>query len=362
MTKTASPNTEQPRRIGLSRPQVILLWAVLTLATIPAMAFILTTERTVSQYHTSVFERFARDAIEGGDFDRALSICSGALKTAMNRSDHWGVVFLLRAKAYAGLGKYSEALEELERSVKFWSKAYYYASDEERQEVAELGTEMGFELLESGKIDEALHAFSAAGLGSGEPVEYLYGLQENLSESDREKLWPGAPYLIVEDFENSGAHTFEKWSETQGRVLEMSGIDSNVSYTEGSSNLIELGASKGEGKSRYGLPVYIPLSERPFGIRVWVKEEQPSDIKVMLGYWFELAHVYAVTSDGPIGIVTGDWKRFDIERQFYAEQLANAEKAGYSIAGGFINKVGLDLSPGPGNRYWVDRIILYLPN
>ncbi len=362
MANAPSDNTCGPNPIRLTWKQIFPLWVLLTIGIAVAMAFIVLTEKTVSRYHASVFEKHARAAINSGNFREALGICTGALRTGMKRSDHWGKVFLLRAKAYFGLGDYSSALSELEESAAFWSKAYYYATEKDRTEVADLGTDLGIQFLDAGKVQEALDAFSAAGLGSGKPVEYLYSLEERLDITEKAKLWPEEPYLVVEDFESVDTNTFEQMSDTQGRVLKDNRLDSTVSLLGSSSNLIEVTESKSDGRSRISLPVYIPLPERPFAFRVLVKEERPSEFKVVIGYWFELAHMSATTFDAPVETLDDNWKRFDIRRKFYEERLAYANKMGYVITGGIINKIGLDFSPGQANRYWVDEIHLYLPD
>ncbi len=362
MQEATVTNQERHSHPGPSKNYVVVLWLVCTAAVVPALAVVLIAEREVSQYHTSTFETYAREALDARDFTRVLRICTGALKTGQKRSDHWGKVHLLRAKAHAGLGDFPQALAELEAGARFWTRWYYYASNRDRTEAARLGTELGLKFLDSGKIDDALRAFSAAGLAGGGPVKYLYDLSRTLSPAQKAALWSTEPSLIVEDFEGPDAPVLETLVEEQGRVLRNSRIDAAVSRAAGSSALLEVGSGAGRGRSWYGWPVHIPLSERAFALRVFVREEQPSQANVILCYWFDLAHESAATSDRPTEALAGNWKRFDIERDFHAERLAYANKKGYVITGGVINKIGLDLPEGPANRFWVDRIELYLPD
>ncbi|MBN2311765.1 MAG: hypothetical protein JXR94_22490 [Candidatus Hydrogenedentes bacterium] len=340
---------------------VVALWLALTVALVPALFAVRGAERRVSRYHTGTFERYAREALAAGDFDEALAICTGALETALGRSDHWGTVFVLRAEAYAGLGQADAALAELESCADYWTRSPYYATAAMEDEAAALAAELGAEFAQAQNGRAALRAYSAGALVSGHPVEFLHGLCAGLPEEYQALVWPDEPFVILEDFESAQAPVFAVWAEEQGRELIASGIDPAVSQSGGASAMFEVSASTAEGRSWYRLPVHIPLSERPFALRVWVKEREPSDVQVALAYWFESARTSAGTHHAPTAALDAGWKRFDIERDFCAERLAYANHVGYSAAGGVINIVGLALAPGPANRYWVDRIDLYVP-
>lgn len=353
---------EEPSRpAGLSGRQVALLWVVLTLALAPGIMLIRALALEVTQYQPASFESYARESLAKGDYDRVIELCTGALKTGVNRSDHWGKVYALRAQAYAGMNNLPKALSELESCAAFWTKKYYYATDEARSEIAEFGTALGRRFLDAGNVDDALRAFSAAGVGSGKPAEYLEQLTGKLSAEQKTRLWPETPFLMVQDFRGETAGVFEKLVEEQGRRLQSNRIDSSVSRTGKSSALLEVSESTEGGRSWYGAVAYLPVSEKPFALRVYVREQTPTESKVLLTYWFDSARKSADTVNTATETLADGWKRFDIRRDFYKEQLAEANGKGYSITDGIINNIGLSLAPGPANRFWVDRVELYLP-
>lgn len=345
----------------LRRKNVVALWLVLTIALIPAFLFIRAAAQEITQYHVNVFEKYARAAIAKGNYARAIELCTGTLKSSANRSDHWGKAYSLRAQAYAGEGNYRDALSELEAAAAFWVSRYYYASDDDRAELAHLGTDLGQKLLASENYEDALRAFSAAGLGSGQPVDYLYDLTKSIEPGQASKLWQNGPCLVVRYFKEGGGNLFRGLVEEQGRSVARSDIDPKGSLATGPSAYLELNPGNKEGRSLYGIDAYLPLSEKPFALRVFLKESPSNETKVALSYWFEAARKSAMTVDTATVSLPDGWRQFDITRNFYAERLTEANRDGYVITDGVINKISLDVPPGPACRFWVDRIELYLP-
>jgi len=350
------------RHPGLSWKHLLALWAVLTAAIIPAMLFIIAVEREVSQYSTLTFETYARQALGAADFARAIRICTGALKVGISRSDYWGKAYMLRAQAYACAGKTSEALSDLQTCARCWVRSYYFASEAERNEAAIFGTALGRALLESGDAAAARGAISAAGVASGRPVEYLYEQRAALSEAQRHALWSQAPYIVLEDFEGANPPLIEKAAEEQGRELVASHIEEVASPEPGRCAAFELSAATKPGKSWYGIPLYVPLSERPFAIRAAVKCEPAVEAGVVLAYWFEQAHKSASTSDAPSSDLGDGWKLYDIRRDFFAERAAYAKQVGYDPTGGIISRLSVGLEQGPAVRCWVSQIEIYISN
>lgn len=353
-----SEHTTEKVKTGLSRWQTLLLVLGLTFALYPGIKLIRLLALEVTQYQVSTFESYAREALGKGDYHRVIEICTGALKAGVNRGDHWGKVHLLRAEAYGGLNNGPKALEELERAVSFWTQKYYYATDENREETARFGTELGRAFLDAGLVVEALRSFSAAGMGSGKPAEYLEQLTSDLDPTRRAKLWPGGPFLLVRVFMSAKDDSLKKVVEEQGRKLEESRIDSVTSRAGVPTAMLAVSESVHAGRSWFGLPVYLPITGKPFVLRVYAKEQTPSELGVFLSYWFEGARKSASTVDTQAVTGSGGWKCFDIRRDFHAERLAEGDQQGYSVAGGFINTIGLSLPEGPSNRIWVDRIEL----
>jgi hypothetical protein len=362
---TDSLQTELPEAAapapGLKKRWVALLWLALTAAVIPFILFIRGAALEVSQYQVSTFEGYARKAIEERNYARALELCTGAYKSGVNRSDHWGKIYALRTQAYLGLGELDKALGELEAGAQFWTRRYYYATDPERAEAAHTGSELANKLLAADRAPEALRAFSAAGIASGRPVEFLYDLNAKLDPAQKTKLWPAEPYLVVQRPAIGKDDLLETVIEEQGRTVKALNVDTTVTQAGVPSSSIALSESGKPGRSCYGVSAYLPLTDKPFALRVFVKEEQTADTAIMLGYWFDSARKSAATFDRASSLSPEGWKIFDIRRNFYAERLAEANEKSYLIAGGFINKIALDVPQGAANRFWVGRIELYLP-
>jgi hypothetical protein len=347
--------------LELRRLHKLVLWLVLTLALVPGFLLIRAMSLEVSQYHVSTFEAYTREALAAGNYTRALGFCSGAMRSGVYRSDHWGKVYALEAQAYAGMGQTENALAKLEDSVDFWTKRYYYATDPEREELSEFATGLGRRLLQAGDAGGAMRAFSAAGLGGLKPVEYLYALNESLSPDERALLWgEDRPRLMVNDFSHPENDVLQAHLEEQGRMVQDSRIEPAVSLTGSSSAYLELSPATGQGRSWYGVDLYLPISDRPFALRAYVREEPRGDVRIQLGYWFELARKSATTTDTATHNLSDGWRRYDIERDFYTERLAESG-GNYFIDDGIINKFSLVLQPGPAQQIWVDRIELYLP-
>jgi tetratricopeptide (TPR) repeat protein len=344
-----------------SRKWMLILVLGLTAALVPAFLFIRAAALEVTQYHPAVFEGYARQALASKNYGRALELCTGALKSGVNRSDHWGTVYALRAQAYAGMGNYRDALDELEAAAAFWTQRYYYATDEGRAELAALGTDLGLRLVDAENYADAVRAFSAAGIGGGRPVEYLHDLAGKLEAAVQSKLWPDGPLLIIQDFHGPTDNLFRVLAEDQGRTLADSRIDPQKSPSGGPCALVELSESSKEGRSLYGIDAYLPLSEKPFALRVHLRTEPLVELQVALSYWFEAAHRSALTSDPATVSLPDGSRRFEISRDFHNERLAEADRDGYLVTDGVINKISLEPSPGPACRIWVDRIELYLP-
>ncbi|HEX73236.1 MAG TPA: hypothetical protein ENN65_07975 [Candidatus Hydrogenedentes bacterium] len=353
-----------PRPPLLSAWQKIVLWLVCSLALIPGFHFIRLASLEVSQYQVSTFESYAREAIADGRHQRAIEFCTGALKSGINRSDHHGKVFALRAQAYAGMNRLPQALAELEAAAAFWTRRYFYATEEDREESAQFGKTLARRFLDADDAGSALRAFSAAGMISGHPVEFLYAMRETLSPADQARVWgaEGPPRIFVNDFRNPDAARLEQVVEEQGRTLVSAGQDPIERRQGAAAVMLELGAAQNEGRSWYSMDTYLPLSQKPFALRLHIKQEPPIGAAVVLGYWFESARQSATTLHQDALEEKEGWKQYIIERDFHNERLAEANEKGYSVADGFINKIGISLPPGPAMRIWVSGVELYVPD
>jgi len=380
------PNAKQ-EPISTNTPLPVLkwkhiagIWLACVLAVIAVMVFMISVEREVSQYSRLTFEQSARAALKAGEYSRAARICNGALRTGLGRSDYLGLALLLRAEALTGEEQSIPALDSLLSASRMWSKYYYYASAEQRQEAMEFGVGLGLRFLQVGDVNRARQAVSAAGICSGKPAGFLYEEGSRLERVVTRVLWPEGPCIALVEFkdlegpryapwtrniaEDLRGPSFTPWAEEQGRTLLITGIDATGGRNGGPCSTFEVSDSTKSGRSYYGIPVYIPLSERPFGIRVRFREKAPCAARVAIDYWFELARKAAVTySEEKDAKDVGDgWRQFDILRDFYAERKASAEKDGYDATGGVILRIGITLEPGPANQIWVDKIELFVPD
>ncbi len=366
MTSTTHDATPAPEdaapQAPLGRVGLVVLAVVLTLAILPGMGFARLIAREVSQYHASTYEVYAREALSAGKPAEALKICTGALKSSLGRSDHWGTAYLLRAKAYDALGDVPKLLEELNAAATFWGNKYYFASEDDRAEIKAFASEIGDKLLAAGQRDQALLAYSAAGSGGGEIIPYLYDLVERLDLAQRQTLWPeGPPYLIARRFADAQFDAPVKVIDEQGRTLDVAGIDPTAVRNGLPSSLLSVTTGTAAGRSWYGIPVYVQLAERPFGVRVIARSEQDLPFGVDLGFWFETAQRSANVGEAAYETDALGWRVYTLQRSFYQEQLDQADEGGYLVSDGIVNRIILNLPQGPADRYWVNAVEVFLP-
>jgi len=362
MSAAEQADSGQSERYPLAGLRLVALWLLVTLALLPAMKFLIATEHEVSSYHTFTFESHVRDALTHGQYDHAVRIATGALRTGLERSDHWGLAHLLRAEAHAAAERLPEALADLRAAAQCWTSEYYYPSPEQRREAEDFGTKLGIRLLESGHVDAARQAISAAGVSSGRPVEYLHEQWQSMPKEQRNGLWPDGPFLSLALFEGARRVTVEPWVEGCGRQLIEAGVDPTASRSGGSCAVFEVGQPAQDGRSWYTLPLYIPLSAKPFGLRLAIKGRQASEVAVLVGHWFDLARKSAVTFDSESTELGDGWRLYDIRRDFHAERAAQAAQEGYDPVGGLITRIGLDIRATSANRYWIDDVEMYIPD
>jgi len=296
----------------------------------------------------------------------------GKLQGNMLRTSHWATVKPVEvslkldgnkiAMALLKRANITGALVDLQALGTFWYNSPWYATDEGRAQLKELGMRQGLKLLDGGDSKGALSALSAVARGSGHPVEFLYDLRDRLSDAQRAGLWPdGTPYLTIEDFSSPTFKGLEKWGEGQSREMVKNEIVSGVSPSGGRCAYAEMSEAKQDGQSCYAVPVHISLCEKPFAIRICVKQEPPADIKIQLGYAFPVAKKWTGTMDGPSKVLDNGWTLLDIRRDFYKERSDYAKTQGYEITGGEIFKIGLVLSKGPSLKCWIDAIEVCIP-
>ncbi|MBN2308030.1 MAG: hypothetical protein JXR94_03615, partial [Candidatus Hydrogenedentes bacterium] len=192
----------------------------------------------------------------------------------------------VRAASLLMRAKTTCEIYDLRAVTDLWYTAPWYASAEARAELDEFGTAQGLALLDADGAPASLEVFSAVGRGMGDVVGYLHDLHERLDAAVAARLWPGEPCLILEDFTGAEPPQFAKWAEQQGRELIASGLDDKATATGGRSAFFEVSASSQEGASAYGVAVNIPLSPKPFALRVRYKEKVASEPALRLNYYF----------------------------------------------------------------------------
>ena len=347
--------------VRLAWKYVVGIWALLILLLLPVLAFVILAEREVSQYSTLTFESHVRKAIEERAFSRAVRICTGALKTGISRSDYWGKAYLLRAEAHAGEELTAKVLDDLETAARLWSRSPYNATEEDFKEITRFGTDFGLRLLDAGDMAGARRAISAAAMGSGYPVEYLHEQAAALPAPVKQALWPEGPCITIEGYGGEVPPQFTARANDQERKLLSTRIDESAGRDGGACAFLDLGPASTSGDSTFAIPVSIPVSEKPFALRLTLKEEPSASTKVMLVYWFDLARKSAATTDSASTDLGGGWKSFEIKRNFHEERVALAKREGYDPAGGVISSIGLSFAQGPAMKCWIGKIELFIP-
>ncbi len=336
------------------------IFVLMTLALLPVMAFLILTEREVSQYSTLTFESHVRKALDERASGRAVRICTGALRIGISRSDYWGKAYLLRAKAHAGEQNSGKALDDLETSARLWTEAPYNATEDDHAEIAAFGTKFARQLLDAGNAAGARRAISAAGMGSGNPVEYLHQQWAAWPAATRQALWPEGPCITAEGYGGADLPEFKPASDDQPRKLIGTRVEPSAGREGTPCAFLDLAAGS-TGESVYTIAANIPLSEKPFALRVAVKQDPPGPAKVFLSYWFDSARRSAATTDTTSIDLGNGWNLFEIKRNFFEERTAFAKKEGYDPVGGVISRIGLSFPQGPAMRCWVDKIELFIP-
>ncbi len=351
---------EEPGVSVLPVKYVAAIVVLVSLAMLPFIFFLIHAEGEVSEFSTLLFKSRAEKAIESGSFDRAIRICTGALRVGISRSDYWGTAYFVRAKAHAGKKDFGKALDDIETAARLWSRAPYNASEQDRDEISAFGVEFCKEFVDGGDIAGALRAISAAAMGSCNPVDFLHRQSAGLPEQYRNALWPDGPFIVVEGYGGEQPPEFSSLTENSGRKLIASRIDSSGGREGRRCAVLELAAGSG-GESICNFPVSIPLSDKPFAFRVAVKPEPECAAKLFVGYWFDYARKSDATNDGTVRDLGDGWRLIELKRDFFTERTAAAKKGGYDASGGVINRIGLSLPPGDALRCIVDRVELSIP-
>lgn len=353
-SNTANP-AEKPMFPPINQALLVVSMAIVALL---AVAGIRTLALRVTQYQVSVYEDYVRDALAKGDFTRAVEITTGAIKSSVNRSDHWGRAWLLRAVAELKLNQPEEALADLERSGAFFHERYYFAEEQDNAELAATGTELGKRFLQEGKTQEARRALSMAATGSGQPVEYLKRLNESMNEESRAKLWPeGTPSITLRSFRGNPEAKMEEVVEQQGRKLVFTGVDPAA----GESLALEVAPATQDGRSVYACDTWMPLTESPFSLRLVARSDGGSMPGAFVGLWFDSARQSAHVNAAEWTEGTDGWLTCTLPLNFLDGVKQQGKERGFSPHDGIINRVGFEFNRDSANKVWLERVELLLP-
>ena len=257
------------------------------------------------------------------------------------------------AEAPADFGK-------LRDSAAAYRSAPWSAPDTYRARIKETGVAVARKMLADGDAGLALRAVSLAGMASGDPVAYLNELANSLSAPDRAALWPGAPYLVAEGFEDHAKAPALMVNE-QRRDLVAAHVSEAAALTGGHGALIDIGPARAAGRCWFRIPLHAVLPEEPFLLAVHVKEQTPSETHIVVRQHFpevprsrEQRYDAAVPVDGAAG-----WKRFEIPVDFPNEREAISHEFGRDCGAGRLSEIILAVE-GPANTFFLDTVEIRL--
>lgn len=256
----------------------------------------------------------------------------------------------------------SKAVADLGATASFWRNWPQYATDLGRLTLTELARKRGIELLKSQDPDLALRTFAIAAQGSGDPVGFLYRLRDELGENQRAALWPNECRLPLESFEYIQYKPFYPWRSSEGRSVEHNEVVTNLGVDGTASAYLSVSDPVHEGASWYTLSVGIPVTERPFGLRFWVRPASPSATTgLALAYLPELSRQMNLRMDLRLVEDDSGWHRVDLGQDIAAAAVEGARKmSGRDLSQVRISYIGLNVQ-GPANEFQLDRIEVYLP-
>nr|AUN36978.1 hypothetical protein [uncultured bacterium] len=354
------PEADAAPPIRFPRWGFVVGWVVCIAALLPLFYAASWAGSEVGKFQLTTYEAATRNALKEKDFASALEYCDGAIKAGHNHSEHWGRVHTLRSYAYVGMGKVNLAADELIQAGDFFMRRYYYSEQQDRREVPRAAQVLGNLLLQKGDSARALAVLSAGAMASGDPVAFLSDLAANLGPEHKSLLWQGGePYLFLTPFIDAVEDGPKLIVNEQDRAADAP-VLTNAAVLSERKISIDLAASPKEGNCWLGLPAYIGLSKKPFGIRMRIKSSTPPP-SLYLSFWFESPQKSATTTQ-PAGATDADgWTEYDVQREFYKERNEEATANGYSCEGGIINQIGVSVPAGEATQITFQPAQLYLP-
>ncbi len=248
------------------------------------------------------------------------------------------------------------------------------------QEIDAVAYDLALTLVRSGERETARNLISACAVASGDPIAYLRHTLNRMPDEDIARLWREDPYAVLVDFgEDDTLFQIRKMTDFQNRESLRWTNDPDESLRGAASVRIAAGEPNRDGALMLGWrDPLMRLSPGAAGLRVYAKAEHPDPVQVAVlgsgafGNGREFASVFRI----PLPDHRGDgWLCFDTEA--VSDDLFSAVINGYGAsepwsmqhlqqgavtqARASLRLIGLDIPPNGANRYWLDRVELYIP-
>lgn len=334
---------------------ILAAWLLCTAIILPVMVVLTKVEKDVAEFYPSTFKIRAGEALKNGEYSTAETLCSGALATVLYSDRDTGQALILRAKARVGLNNLPRALSDLEQCASIWSRQPWLLAESDRSEIEATAIDLATKLIRRGRKDDALRALSAAGRGTGDYVEYLYALTDTLDAEMQNAIWPSRPSLYVEDFESREPRALESPGALESRT------DDTTARSGARSGHIRFSSDKEPSRIQLAIPTRITLWDKPFFLRLYLKEEASADPRLRLVYWSELAQKAITLAAGPPLEAENDWKAFEVlvdtnDPAWPQDLRETIEFGDWAIVRLLIE------SGGTSKALWVDDIEILLPS
>lgn len=248
------------------------------------------------------------------------------------------------------------------------------------EELKEITLQLIPRLLEDGHTDLTRELIAMTAIASADPVAFLHTFLGRLSAEDIGRIWQGDPYIVLVDFNREDALTGMYIPvDFQGRTAMNWKVEPQPENDTQGSVVVSAGDStrKGDLHVVWGEP-FMQISGGKSGLRVYARPESPTPLGVIVhaaGQFANKQPFHAVLSLSAPQPDENGWLLFDTHSagpdlfgslinaygqarpwSIWNMDLQTLEDAEMRLTG-----IGLDIPTGPANRFWLDRIELYIP-
>lgn len=282
--------------------------------------------------------------------------------------------WLVEAQSFADAGQYTDAATLLVKCV---------ARDRSLlsccfKDVDRVAYPLARQLLRNGDVGRALKVFSASAVASGVPIAYLQALMQLLNDEEQHALWTELPYIVLVDFASEENTTISVFVDRQHRANLKYELDPDAQYQGEKCMRISASAAVHDGVLILGWEeMFMTITPGGAALRTSMRSENTDAIEFVIpvygGDWNDPSFEWLLRIPTPISSADG-WKCFDTAgvrpdllgavlnlydwaNTYQDQQRFMVEKEKPVLLRG----VGIDVPPGPENRYWISRIELYLP-